>query len=47
MFRHLFTILTIVWCTAGVTGYSLVRVASLADAATEKIAHGQLDDEPK
>lgn len=47
MFRHLFTILTIVWCTAGVTGYSLVRVASLADAAAEKIERGQLDDRSK
>ncbi len=37
MLRHLWTIVTIVMCSGGLTGYSLIRVASLADAADEAI----------
>lgn len=41
MIRHLLTIITIVWCTGGFAGYSLIRIASLADAADDAIAHEQ------
>ncbi len=41
MIRHLLTIITIVWCTGGVAGYSLVRIASLADAADDVAAQEQ------
>ncbi len=38
MIRHLLTIISIVWCTFGFAGYSILRVASLADAADDGTA---------
>lgn len=35
MFRAFWTIATIVMCCGGVSAYSLMRVASLADAAND------------
>ncbi|MDP9901838.1 hypothetical protein [Variovorax ginsengisoli] len=41
MFRHFWSIVTIVMCSGGFTGYSLIRVASLADAADEAVIAAQ------